>query len=106
MFRFSVRINLYQLTEAIERSFLRELQERPSLSVARALNLAEELGLRKFQGRLYYHEYTRQSLIRLKSSTAYAFPPSDLTPHKLWPFFVAPSPYPSTGGIFHPLSSM
>ena len=78
--RISVRINLYKLTEAVERSFLRKLQERPSLSVARALNLAEELGLRKFQGRLYYHEYTREPIIRFKSSTAYAFPPGDLTP--------------------------
>ncbi|KIM40987.1 hypothetical protein M413DRAFT_28087 [Hebeloma cylindrosporum] len=80
MLRISVRINLYQFTDAIERSVLRKLQERPSLSVANALNLAEELGLRRFQGRLYYHEFTRQPVLRIKSSTAYAFPPGDLTP--------------------------
>lgn len=79
MLRISVRTNLYQFTEAIERSFLRKLQECPSLSIAHTLNLAEELGLRKFQGLLYYHEFTRQPIIRSKSSTAYAFPPGDLT---------------------------
>ena len=103
--RISVRINLYQLTEAIERSFLRKLQERPSLSVARALNLAEELDLCKFQGRLYYHEYTRESTVRLKSSSAYAFPPGDLTPAQTLAFFVVHSSYPSTGRTSCPWSS-
>ena len=87
MLRISVRINLYQLTEAIKRSYLRKLQERPSFSVASALNLVEELGLRKFQGRLYYHEYTREPIVRLKSLTAYAFPPGDLTPARTLAFF-------------------
>lgn len=50
-------------------------------SITHKMELAEELGLRRFQSRLYYHELLRQEAVSktILASTAYSIQTSDLT---------------------------
>ncbi|KIM40982.1 hypothetical protein M413DRAFT_157594 [Hebeloma cylindrosporum] len=76
--RLAVLNKALPLIKVAEEALLRRIEEDPlgSISMARLITLAEELGMRKLQGKLYYHELVRDeaSTLKIPSSTAYNFP--------------------------------
>jgi hypothetical protein len=79
--RFAVRNESVPLTKVIEQALLCRLKDDQTISTAQLITLAEELGMREFQGKLYYHELIREEgsfLLKIPSSTAYDFPCANL----------------------------
>ncbi|KIM40985.1 hypothetical protein M413DRAFT_28085 [Hebeloma cylindrosporum] len=76
--RLSIGNKASPVTKAVEQALLHRLEEDRlgTISTARLITLAEELGMRDFQGKLYYHELVRDeaSILKIPSSTAYNFP--------------------------------
>jgi len=88
MLRVSTRINCYTFSGAAENALMNRLKGRFDRDFfIRNLALAEELGIRKFQGRLYYNELLRQESlqtgIQLSTTSIY----SDLTEKQLFALF-------------------
>jgi hypothetical protein len=82
MLRLSIRTNLNSLLEVAVNALMRRLKDHFIFcSIAHNMELAEELGMQKFQGRLYYHELLRQEAVTkaIHASTAYSTQTSDLT---------------------------
>jgi len=80
--RLAIRNRALPLTKVIEQALLCRLEEDQTISIAQLITLAEELGMREFQGKLYYHELIREEasvLLKIPSSTAYDFPSTNLT---------------------------
>ena len=81
--RLAIRNDAFLLTKVVEQALLRRLEDGDqTVSIARLITLAEELGMRKFQGILYYHELVREEssiIFKFPSSTAYNIPHTNLT---------------------------
>jgi hypothetical protein len=88
MLRVSTRTNCYTLSGAAENALMNRLKGRFDREFfIRNLALAEELGMRKFQGRLYYNELVRQESlqtgIQLSTTSIY----NDLTEKQSFALF-------------------
>jgi hypothetical protein len=82
MLYLAIRTNVNSLLEVAENVLMRRLKNHFIFrSIAHNMELAEELGMQKFQGRLYYHELLRQDAVSkaIHASTAYSTQTSDLT---------------------------
>ena len=80
--RLAIRNGAFPLAKVIEQALLYRLAEDQTISTAQLITLTEELGMREFQGKLYYHELIREegfSVAKIPSSTAYDFPCTNLT---------------------------
>jgi hypothetical protein len=80
--RLAIRNDDFPLAKVVEQALLRRLEDDKTISTAQLITLAEELGMRKFQGTLYYHELVREEasyIFKIPLSTAYDFPCTDLT---------------------------
>jgi len=75
--RLAIQNGALPLIKVVEQALLGRLEDDPTISSARLITLAEELGIRNLQGKLYYHELVREessSISKIPSSTAYNFP--------------------------------
>ena len=64
MLCLAIQTNFNSLLEAAENALMRRLKEDLiHRSITHNMKLAEELGLRRFQSRLYYHELLRQEAV-------------------------------------------
>jgi hypothetical protein len=75
--RLAIRNRAIPLTNVIEQALLCRLKDDQTISTAQLITLAEELGMRDFQGKLYYHELIMEEasfVLEIPSSTAYNFP--------------------------------
>ena len=71
MLCLAIQTNFNSLLEAAENALMRRLKEDLiHRSITHNMKLAEELGLRRFQSRLYYHELLRQDAL-LEGSPTY-----------------------------------
>lgn len=80
--RLAIRNKSIPLAKVIEQALLCRLKDDQTISTAQLITLAEELGMRDFQGKLYYHELIREEasfVLKIPSSTAYNFPCTNLT---------------------------
>jgi hypothetical protein len=85
MLRVATRTNFHTLSGAAENALMDRLKGRfDHDSFIRNLALAEELEMRKFQGRLFYNELVRQEYLQtgIQLST-----PSNLTEKQLFALF-------------------
>jgi len=65
MLRLAIRTNLDALSRAVENALVDRVKNNvDNVPLIRSLALAEELGMRKFQGRLYYSELVRQESLQ------------------------------------------
>jgi hypothetical protein len=82
MLRLAIRTNLNSLWEVAENALMGRLKD-PFIFrfIAHNMKLAGELGMQKFQGRLYYYELLRQEAASkaIHAPTAYSTQTSDLT---------------------------
>ena len=61
MLRLAIRTNLDALSKAVENALVDRVKNNvDNVPLIRSLALAEELGMQKFQGKLYYSELVRQ----------------------------------------------
>ncbi|KAF9481109.1 hypothetical protein BDN70DRAFT_804032 [Pholiota conissans] len=75
------------LASALQKAWLFRLQARPDSSPSYAISVAENLGLRKFMGELYYHHMISSIPDQMEDSEVYERPDEDLEPHQRLPFY-------------------
>ena len=65
MLCLAIQTNFNSLLEAAENALMRRRLKEDLIyrSITHNMKLAEELGLRRFQSRLYYHELLRQEAV-------------------------------------------
>ncbi|KIM40986.1 hypothetical protein M413DRAFT_157626 [Hebeloma cylindrosporum] len=80
--RVATRNKALPLIEIIEQALLCRLEDDQTITTAELIKLAEELDMRRFQGKLYYHALVKEQsspISKIPSSTAYDIPGIDLS---------------------------